>query len=130
MPTYRNDTENTLSYGGVTFEPGKTAISKVNVPYPELTLVSDEPLPASPILFSGQLADETVEIPPVGAFLISVIADTDAVIKFSADDAGIELHAGEAYELAAHYDRVNHVEITGSVRMVIEEKGGLNGIYT
>lgn len=123
MPTYRNDTDKILTYAGVIFEPGISVASKVYVPYPELTFISDDPLPASPILFSGQVADSTVDIPPAGAFLISVIADTDAVVKFSTADAGITLKTGEAYELLTHWGKVRRVEVSGAARVVVEERG-------
>jgi hypothetical protein len=124
MPTYINNSDAAISFGGVTFLPGVPTPIDRYVPYAEFSQTDNEPAVPSPILFSGEVTDDIVNIPQTTRrFLISVIADTDSFLGFSVDAAaGVGLKAGEAFELLTDWSRVRSITVSGTARIVIEEK--------
>jgi hypothetical protein len=84
MPTYKNETNGVIVFGGVKWNPGEERAVNIYVPYSTLglTKTSDSPSVASPVLYCQAVTLEagvpqTIEV-PWGADYISISAHVES----------------------------------------------------
>ena len=128
MPTYRNDTPNTIRVGGrsngITVEPNEsTPIPFFIDPDSGLTPISSIPLVNSQVIYSGELTDETINIPYTErTIIISFYSEDGAVIYLADDSKGIDIHAGVVWNtVETLWKYIGKIKIERSALITVEE---------
>lgn len=124
MPTYKNLNTNNVIFANTMFESNVNTSVDFFVPYKELNfeLISNEPLVKSPILFSGLVTNETIEIPRHSKINISIVTDSRATIYLADDIDGINITNLYGFEISTNWRRIGKITIEGTANVVIEAR--------
>lgn len=122
MPTYRNQTANSIVYAQTTFLPGVDTAVDFFIPYVELglTLVSSSPPVQSMILFSGTVANKTLTIPAASNITVSAVTPTSATLYLADDPSGVYITASNGYSITAPWQSIGRIRVEGEAQIVVE----------
>lgn len=131
MPTYKNDTGSIITRGHIVWQPGETKVFPSFLPSQVgLSVVDDEPIPPSPVLFSEVVALEangsiTLDLPYSSVIKISsqIVGKGEASIWIGGKEILLTQFVGwESVPL--HWGSVGSVGLTSeagaSVQVLVE----------
>jgi hypothetical protein len=118
MPTYKNKGVPTY-FNNVFFPAGQEVAVAFYVPldaYKDFELISGEPPVNSKILFSGELTDETIDVPY--AETVSISVKGSGTVYFADDTEGVTV-AG-VYNLLSKWAYAGKLRVEGTLDVVVE----------
>lgn len=124
MPKYQNNTKRDISWEEYNIPAGTELEINVYLPYKQLGLkkVSDEPKVVTPILFSGVVTDEVIDVPYSSSYVLSVLHEDGDVKVYLGEDTEypIILKSGMKYNSHLNWVYASTIKVEGSANILIE----------